>query len=341
MIFPRGEVKYRNLLTAFADLSALLSVLKGEGFSGILEAEFPENRGLFFIDSGEVINAEAKAGADSKRMTGSGAVRHLLGLSKQKDGVLNVYKLSPEQVAIVAGNLDYEAVFRGLSTEFIRLDRLLLKLKEEKHDGFIEICTKGDDPRGVLFLQDGEPAEMFTLLESGSTVSGRNSIDAFAEQAAKEELFLNLYRSHGMRPQEEMKAPEKGNGLRELLPVVQEVLSRVERLVDEGPRKGVFGRIFTASLIEKSEQFPFLDPFGGDLHYRDGDLEFAGEAEGKDFFRGIEESLKLVLRLFEKEFPKDRLLLLKLKEEIDLTLETHLEVIKRSGVNSLFRPAFK
>ena len=81
MIFPKGEARYRNLLTAFADLSALLSVLTSEGFSGTLEVEFPENCGVFFVDSGEIINAEAKAGADLKRLTGSEAVRYLLSLA--------------------------------------------------------------------------------------------------------------------------------------------------------------------------------------------------------------------------------------------------------------------
>ena len=341
MIFPKGEVRYPNLLTAFADLSALLSVLKAEGFSGTLEVEFPENRGIFFVDSGEIINAEAKAGTDSKRVIGSEAIRFLLGLSNQKDGILNVYQLSPEQVAIIANNLEHEVVFRGLSTDFIRLDRLLLKLKEEEHNGFIEVFTKRDEPRGVLFLQDGEPAEMFSISESGPFVFGRSSIDTFVEHAMKEEAFLNLYRSQTKGLKEPIAGFEGGDHLQELLPILQEVLARVERLVDEGSRKGTFLRVFTKSLIEKSERFSFLDPFGGEFNYRDGALEFTGDADGKDFFRGIEESLKLTLSLLEREITRDKLLPLKVKGEIDLSLETHSEAMKRSGVDSLFHPIFK
>ena len=68
MIFPRGEVLHRNLSTAYTDFPALLSTLKTGDFSGIIEIEFPENKGVIFIDSGEIINAEAKIGADSKRI---------------------------------------------------------------------------------------------------------------------------------------------------------------------------------------------------------------------------------------------------------------------------------
>ena len=53
MILPKGEVRHQNLLTAYTDVSALLSALKTEGFSGTLEIEFPEKEGTIFIDSGE------------------------------------------------------------------------------------------------------------------------------------------------------------------------------------------------------------------------------------------------------------------------------------------------
>jgi hypothetical protein len=36
-------------------------------FSGTIEIEFPEKRGILFIDSGEMINGEAESGTESKR----------------------------------------------------------------------------------------------------------------------------------------------------------------------------------------------------------------------------------------------------------------------------------
>ncbi len=56
MIFPKGRVKHQSLLTAYTDLSALLAALKTEGFSGTIEVEFPEKKGILFIDTGEMIN---------------------------------------------------------------------------------------------------------------------------------------------------------------------------------------------------------------------------------------------------------------------------------------------
>ena len=77
MIFPRGRAKHENLMTAYTDLSALLSTLKTEGFSGTIEIEFPEKSGILFIDSGEMINAEAKIDTGAKRLIGPEAIRYL------------------------------------------------------------------------------------------------------------------------------------------------------------------------------------------------------------------------------------------------------------------------
>ena len=81
MIFPRGEVVHRNLSTAYTDLSALVSTLKSEGFSGTIEIEFPEKKGILFIDSGEMINGEVKIEGETKRMIGQEAIRYLLSIS--------------------------------------------------------------------------------------------------------------------------------------------------------------------------------------------------------------------------------------------------------------------
>ncbi len=269
MILPRGEVRYQSLLTAFTDFPGLLEALKSEGFSGMVEIEFPETRGVVFIDSGETINAEVGSTDGSKRIIGQEAIRTLIPLSGQKDGVLNVYRFSPEQVAIVASHLEHEILFQGLSTDFTRLDRLLLKLREERHSGFIEVFSAGHQAMGVLFLEEGEPMEMFSLPESGSSVFGRKSIPLFVENAIKEGAILNIYRSQikisraepikgtakqaGEKIKEETGITEAGEGQQELILFFQEILSRVEKLVNGVSRKGAFLSAFKRSLIEKAE----------------------------------------------------------------------------------------
>jgi len=351
MIFPRGEVIHKNLSTAFTDFNALLSTLKSGDFSGIIEIEFPENKGIIFIDSGEILNAEAKLGVDPKRMIGQEAIQTLLNLSKQKDGLINIYQLAPERVAILAINLQHEILFKGLSTDFTRLDRLLLKLREEKHNGFIEVLTKEHQAMGVLFLEGGEPVEMFTTPESGPSVFGRKSIPIFVENVIKQGAIFDVYKSQGKILKKEMeeikevkgkKIAERGEDMKELILILQEVVSKAEKLVDgSSRRKGLFHKLFRESLIERSEEYAFLDPFAGEFEFRDGTMQFTGEAGAKDFTKGIVECLVTTLSHLEKELPKEKILPLKLKARIESSLEQHSEVLKRLGVDSVTPPIFK
>ena len=433
MIFPKGKVRHQDLLTSYTDLPALLSTIKSESFSGTIEIEYPENKGVLFIDTGEAINAEVKVGADSKRMIGPEAVQYILALSKQKDGVLNVYQLLPEQTAIVASNLNHEIIFKELSTDFTRFDRLLLKLREEKHDGFIEVFTKDHQPMGVLFLHEGEPIEMFTTSASGPSVFGRKSIPMFVENSVKGGAVLNVYRNLGkITKKEGVKVPEavqipkeegqkieteeaknitkeetKKNPLEEkkipseekkilfedkkipieekkitkkgikgfhpeeamskvpfkeevskiskeelplieekderkvLLLILQEVLSKAERLVDGASQKGKFLSFFKRSLLEKSNKYLFLDPFSGEFDYRDGELLFNGNVENSELAEGVVDCLKATLFKIEKELSKNKTLPLMLRLEIESALKRHRETVKRIGVEVAFSPFYQ
>jgi hypothetical protein len=359
MILPKGEVRHQNLLTAYTDVSALLSTLKSEGFSGTLEIEFPEKEGTIFIDSGEILNAEIKEKSNAERKIGQEAIQAFLTLSSQKNGVLNVYRLLPEHVALVLNHLQHEVLFRELSTDFTRLDRLLLKLKEDKHDGFIEVLTKEKKALGVLFVEGGEPVEMFTIPESGPSIFGRKSIPVFLENVSKQGVILNVYKSYGKISKKEKPVPESKpvpqrkpvvegrpvveskpvaggrEGLKELIPILQETLSTAEKLVDAASRNGTFMVTFKKSLIEKADAFSFLDPFAGEFEYQDGVLRFSGEVGEKEFTKGILECLNTTLILLGKELPKNKMLPLKLIAEIKSSLELHSDVLERLGVKEV------
>ena len=341
MIFPRGKVRHQGLMTSYTDLPALLSTLQSEGFSGTIEIEFPEKKGVLFIDTGEIINAEAEVGADSKRMIGPEAVQYLLALSKQKDGVLNVYRLSPEQAAIVASNLNHEIIFKELSTDFTRFDRLIMKLREEKHHGFIEVFTKDHQPMGVLFLQEGEPIEMFTTSASGPSVFGRKSIPTFVENAVKTGAIFNVYRTLGKISEEEKNVTGGVEDLKELTLIFQEVLSKVENLVDGISQKGKFLGAFKKSLLEESDKYPFLDPFSSEFEYREGTVQFTGDAVDKDLAQGILECLRATLSQLAKELPQNKIFPLKLRAEIESSLKPYQETVKRLGIDAALSSFFK
>lgn len=350
MIFPRGEVVHKNLSTAYADLSALVAALKSEGFNGTIEIEFPEHRGMLFFSSGEIVDAEAMVGAEAKKVTKQEAVQALLGLSNQKNGMLSIYRLTSERVAVVAKNLQNDIVFKGLSTDFTRIEGLLLKLREEKHNGFIEVLTKGNQPMGVLFIEEGEAVDMYTIPESGPSVFGRKSIPIFFESVTKQGAIFNVYKAQRKistakeeipKVEEEQAPTGEAENLQELVLIFQDILSRVENWLDETSQRGTFLRAFNRARMEKSGDFLFLDPFSGEFEYRDGTIRFIGETSGEDFVRGILECLRASLPHLEKEFSRNRMFPVKLRAEIENSLELHRGALKRLGFDSVVTSFFQ
>ena len=100
-------------------------------------------------------------------------------------------------------------------------------------------------------------------------------------------------------------------------------------------------KIFKESLVERSEEFVFLDPFASEFEFREGTIQFTGEVEAKDFTKGIVESLVTTLSHLEKELPKEKMLPLKLKAGIESSLEQHNEALKRLGVEAITSSIFK
>jgi hypothetical protein len=171
------------------------------------------------------------------------------------------------------------------------------------------------------------------------------------ENTIKQGAILDVYRSQGkilkkemkeVKEIEEKKVPERGEELKELILIFQDVISKAEHMVDGASRrKGLFHKVFKESQIEKSEEFAFLDPFAGEFEYRDGTIQFTGEIGVKDFTKGIVECLVETVSGLEKELPKDRILSLKLKAGIESSLEQNSEALKRLGVSSISSLIFK
>jgi hypothetical protein len=194
---------------------------------------------------------------------------------------------------------------------------------------------------GVLFLQEGEPTEMFTISESGLSIFGRKSIPTFVENAVKEGAILNVYRTQGKIFKEEKSATGGAEDLKELLLIYQEILSRMENLVDGISQKGKFLRAFKKSLLEKSDEYPFLDPFMNEFEYREGKIQFTGDTAEKDLTKGIIECLRSTLSQLAKELPKEKIFLLKLRAEITSSLKPYQETVKRLGIDVALSSLFQ
>jgi len=381
MIFPKGEIVHQNLSTEYTGVPELLSTLNANGFAGIVEVELPGTKGFFFVNAGEVVSAVIEEGEDQAPLIGQDAVQNLLVLSGESAGILNVYRLAPHQVGFVISTLKSEMVFKGLSTDFVRLDRFIQKLAGEKHTGFIDLFTKKNKLLGTLFMRDGELEDLYVATESGdSSFFERQAIPTFVEDVIRQGGIFNVYKStsngspkeeaaalpgEGLKaektqeaeadasqgdddiPQQEeslaveQAAERNGNFQKEALMIMQEVFAKLEKFVDDFSQEGIFLRAFKRALIEKSDEYPFLDPFADQFDYGEGRIFLDDEIELEEFAAGIAESLNLTISHLKKEFPKNMILPPKLKADLDATFRRYQDVVKQSGIQSVPPVLFK
>jgi len=215
MTFPKGEVVHQNLSTEYTDVPDLLSTLTSNGFAGYVEIEFPQQRkGAFFIRKGQVLGAAADLGPDVVIPFGQEALDELLSLSSKEVGALNVYRLSATQVDAIITRFSAEIVFKGLTTDFVKLDKFIQKLTIEHHTGYIEIFSKTNKLMGTLFLKDGELVDLHVLSEfEYFPISEPKAIPAFLEDVIRQGGVFDVYRSlvenippEGSRPEAEPTA---------------------------------------------------------------------------------------------------------------------------------------
>ncbi len=185
---------------------------------------------------------------------------------------------------------------------------------------------------------------MFTTPASGPSVFGRKSILTFVENAIKGGAIFNVYRSKGKKLQKEItsgEGPEHQEDEKELILILQEILSKAERLVDGLSQKGRFLSAFKKSLLEKVDAYPSLDPFSGEFNYEDGSIQLMGEVPRKDFINGVGQCLRDALSEVEKELPKNKMLSLKWKAELESSFEAHRAAMSRLGVDVVFSSLFQ
>ncbi len=212
MIYPQGKTIHQNLSAEYTDVPQLLSTLKANGFSGVVEIEAVDKKGVFFVAAGQVVNAALGIDSDPPSMVGDDAIPELFTLARQPQGVLNVFELTAAEVELATGPLKSELLFQDLSTDFIKMDQFVIKLGNEKHTGYIEIFNKDRKQIGMLSFRGGEVVGLRLVSESGKQdIFESEAVAAALDDAVKNGAIFNVYSSQGLSDQSQ-KATAGVNG---------------------------------------------------------------------------------------------------------------------------------
>jgi hypothetical protein len=379
MICPKGAPVYENLSSEYTDVPQLLSTLRAETFSGIVAIQAIGRKGTFFISAGETIDAILGTEADPTATVGEEAVEELFVLCTNPTTTLGVYELSAKEVEFAVTTLQSEMVFKGLSTDFVRLDRFLKKLASERHNGYIEVFTKDNQSFGIISLRDGKADQLFTLREPGiSSLSPTDGIPAFLQEIATQGMLFNVYRTaapsapvngadqwagqgpmvteedepetrteggngHQYTPDVRREETER-DGLAERTQFVvdlQTVLFKIEKFINGVAENGGFQRAFKRACVEKSESYPFLDPFEGQFDYSGGRIHLDEQVSIGVFAVAIAECLNLTLTYLHIELPKKTVLPANLRGDIESSFRGYRDVLTGSGLQSVIPSTFQ
>ncbi|HLZ70334.1 MAG TPA: hypothetical protein VKV26_10550 [Dehalococcoidia bacterium] len=309
MIFPKEAAVYENLNTSFTIFPELIADLLTQRLTGYVQLRYPAYEGTVFLDRGVVLNAVGRPG--TRVVTGVDALRDIEERAAERGGGINVYTLAPGVATMLAAIVDSEVLYRDLSSSFTSLDRLIAKLRTEGHTGYIEIAGPDGGEFGFIFLSEGEPVEG-VLSANGHSQTGAAVVPSLVAAIADMEATFHVYRAvappatdqadtdlaavPGMdetdAPGEPVgsAAPVAGNGWaaplaeeagerQELIELWQELLSRVELVVDQVGGRGAFATAFRRALVAQASRFPFLDPFAAEFEYSSGTVELHGRPE--------------------------------------------------------------
>jgi hypothetical protein len=378
VICLKGEPVHENLSSEYTDVPQLLSTLRMEGFSGTVEIEAVGKKGTFLLSNGETIDAAAGTAADPTAIVGEEAVEELFVLCTQPGAHVGVYKLSARAAEFAASTLQSETLFKGLCTDYVRLDRFLTKLACDKHNGYLEVFNSDNRAMGVLSLRNGQMVQLLRVSESGShTFSDGGDIPVFLEEIGSQGMYFNVCRTTMSPPAEEIDRAsdaesevnqentketriEGSNGgaphvsfqveeepwsdpveIRgQFLLDLQSALLKIEKFVNGCAEKGGFQRAFKRACVEKSDFYPFLDPFEGQFEYSDGRIHLNDEVSTETFAVGVAECLNLTLTYLQQQFPKETLLPAGLKRDIESAFGSSRDVLAGSGIQSVVPAAF-
>jgi hypothetical protein len=329
VILPRGHAAYENLSTSFTKFSELLEELKANSFTGYVEVNFWEYDGVVFMDSGTIMTAveETQGG----RITGQRAVSSILSQAEEKNGSVSVYGLSAEMVTLLIGSLNSEVVHKNLNTEFSNLEQLMINLRDEGLTGTIEVAVRGGKGNAIVFMRSGEIVES-VLSASGEVVSGTRVLPHILDMARNLGATFSVYRASLEDAFSETAQMMVGLELSQVLEVWQDVVGTIESVVDDRLGEGSFLRLFKDALIEKADDYPFVDPFAREFEYAGGQITYTGPMSA-DVNLALSECMASTLEKVSQRFPRP-LLASEISDRLASVEDKHTDTITKLGLRT-------
>ena len=321
----RAEPLYRRLSSEFADLQKMVvKFMREADRQWFIQVEVEGSTALVFIDDGNyVVVTPAAAGsnepAENSEAINRLALQELVDRCHRSGAIFDVSFLNPN--AVVEGEPAPEPVASEKSAD----QRAPVTENQEEQSATQveasppEIAEPGNEEALAEAVTEGKDEPIDTLVESepepgtgrSRVAAGGGKIDqedelsappfAVEDQLIEDDLLQappaeqvlptrELMAMAGMddRAKEEFKMAEG----KRLLSDIARSLEEVTRLVEQ---RDDFPMHLRAGQLKVADQYPFLDPFGSEFEYIEGEIVFVGVASLEDFVAGVSNALRYAM----------------------------------------------
>ncbi|MGD9211744.1 MAG: hypothetical protein PVI90_13240 [Desulfobacteraceae bacterium] len=329
-VIPKGKPVLTNLNTYYLNIKNLIEHFQGELGSGGIFFSSTAGKGVLFFDEFDVVNGYIQ-NRDGE-LVGQSAIEFLLDPPAGYNYLVSIHSMEPEDVYFWTQISTAQVMYDNLSSEFTDIGALIQKLKMERLTGYIDVSIKRGGARGTLFMRNGQiVGDSLSWINIKSNM-GTNAQKELISKVKAEGAVFRVFKISGKKTKSKVESPvqaESSASLDQILIMLGELLAVLEDTVSINKRYAVkFGTILKKKWVEMADQYPFLDPFAGELNYKDKKLEFYGEANSQELVAAIvRAAAEIVVALGLQRHFSERLESWKIK---------YNEQIRKLGINSPF-----
>lgn len=328
-VIPKGKPVLTNLNTYYLNIKNLIEHFQGELGSGGIFFSSSAGKGVLFFDEFDVVNGYIQN--REGELVGQPAIEFLLDPPSGYNYIVSIHAMEPEDVYFWTQISTAQVMYDNLSSEFTDIGALIQKLKIERLTGYIDVSIKKGGLRGMLFMRNGQiVGDSLSWITAKSNVNTNAQKELISKVKSQGAVF-RVYKIGGKKTQTKAETPalDDNTSSNQILTMLGELLAVLEDTVSVNKKYAFkFGTILKKKWVEMADQYPFLDPFAGELIYENKKLKFYGEAENQELVAAIvRASAEIVVVLgLQKHF----------SERLESWKTKYNDQIKTLGINSPF-----
>lgn len=308
-MIPKFDCFHRSLHSSFLMLPQYRAFLNQHAFSGYLYISNDSNEIYCFMKKGRDIGSCVPSTSGLRSVSNTMDVIDGLGSYH-----LSSYRCPDGLVDYFSRLHNVEPLYQDISLDKMgALAGLMAQLENKKVTGYLE-SSKTDGLQKYIYYYNGKILGYLNVKSSEGLFE--QGIDRAIVQAALLHSTVNVYRfvmhaggvKRGKSPSTEIEggtrqrysSEQSADGNRNHVVLCYE---KILTHLSEETRQGDFGAIWRNCAMELSAEYPFLNPFAGEFHYRDGKIDLWEKVETSVAALGLDALVNAVAK--QSNLPKD------------------------------------